>query len=191
MVLAGGQSKRMGKDKTLLPFGSDETLTHYQVNRFLPYYPVFISTKSVEKFAPFSPFSAPFILDNPLYEEYSSMAALASVLGTLQSRYDYAFIISADAPFVSLDCIKILTETLTPLTDAVIPQTSLKYHPSIALYRTSLADKLHALVLANKLKLTTFLNSIHRHNVFFHDEMLFANLNTPEDYQQATLRIAE
>ena len=34
VILAGGKSSRMGRDKTLLPFGGFATLTHYGAHKF-------------------------------------------------------------------------------------------------------------------------------------------------------------
>ena len=47
VILAGGKSSRMGQDKTLLPFGGFETLTHYQASKFSKVFDeVFISSKN-------------------------------------------------------------------------------------------------------------------------------------------------
>ena len=52
VILAGGKSSRMGRDKTLLPFGGFATLTHYGAHKFGRIFErVFVSSK-FEKFDP-------------------------------------------------------------------------------------------------------------------------------------------
>ena len=52
VILAGGKSSRMGRDKTLLPFGGFATLTHYGAHKFGRIFErVFVSSK-FDKFNP-------------------------------------------------------------------------------------------------------------------------------------------
>ena len=52
VILAGGKSSRMGRDKTLLPFGGFATLTHYGAHKFGQIFErVFVSSK-FDKFNP-------------------------------------------------------------------------------------------------------------------------------------------
>ena len=75
VILAGGKSSRMGQDKTLLPFGGFETLTHYQASKFSKVFDeVFVSSK-FEKFNP--PLK---LIKDESSEDYSPMLALYCVL---------------------------------------------------------------------------------------------------------------
>ncbi|MDQ1268445.1 MAG: molybdenum cofactor guanylyltransferase, partial [Campylobacterota bacterium] len=60
VIFAGGKSSRMGKDKSLLPFGTFDTLTEFQLNRLGKIFKnVYISCKEKSKFN----FEAEFIED--------------------------------------------------------------------------------------------------------------------------------
>ena len=92
VLFAGGKSSRMGRDKSLLPFGGYETLCEYQFQRLQKLFSkVYISTKE-QKFG----FEAPLILDR--YPESSPLIGLLSVFETISE--DECFILSVDAPFV-------------------------------------------------------------------------------------------
>ena len=132
VILAGGKSSRMGRDKTLLPFGGFATLTHYGAHKFGRIFErVFVSSK-FEKFDP----SLPIVKDVDAEEisrsnlsvasnkndttknsaqisaqdtenlsepAFSPMLALYSILKNFPN--ESVFIVPADMPFVSEECV--------------------------------------------------------------------------------------
>ncbi len=92
VILAGGKSSRMGRDKSLLPFGEFDSLIEYQYSRMKNIFDeVFISTK-YNKFS----FKAKLIVDNS--NIFSPMMALKTILRELKKP---CFIMAVDMPFVS------------------------------------------------------------------------------------------
>ena len=76
VIIAGGKSSRMGRDKALLPFGGFETLTEYQIHRLTPLFQsLHVSTRTKDKFG----FEASFIEDITTYEAQSPLIALLSI----------------------------------------------------------------------------------------------------------------
>ena len=50
VILSGGKSSRMGEDKSLLPFGSSNSLIEYQYKRLKPYFKNLYISSKIDKF---------------------------------------------------------------------------------------------------------------------------------------------
>ena len=95
VILAGGQSRRMGEPKALLPFGKSDTLIHYHEKQYQPYFKnLYLCTK--EHILTKHHFSSSVILDNT--DVSSPLVGLLRALSHLQK--DIMFI-SVDTPFIS------------------------------------------------------------------------------------------
>ncbi len=182
VILAGGRSSRMGRDKALLPFANYSSLTQYQYQRLLPLFKrVSISTKD-RKFS----FDAPLILDKK--DESSPLIALETILSTIKS--DIVFILGVDLPFVGEDIIKSLVEVYNQnsKSKAIISKSSQGVEPLCAIYTKSLLPKIKKAIKANNHRLQDLLNS-ESILVDFKDSEAFMNLNNPQIYQKALSRL--
>ena len=104
VILAGGKSSRMGRDKSLLPFEEFLTLTHFQVFKFNKIFKnVFVSSK-------FDKFNGEFKLIKDTFDDFSPMGGLYSVLSNFKNQN--VFIIAVDMPFVKFETINLLYENL-------------------------------------------------------------------------------
>ena len=102
VILAGGKSSRMGRDKALLPFGEFSSLSEYQYIRLKPLFDkVYLSAKE-NKFE----FEAEIIYD--IYKEYNPLNALISAFKTTKS--DAIFMLSVDMPLLEIDSINSLIQ---------------------------------------------------------------------------------
>jgi molybdopterin-guanine dinucleotide biosynthesis protein A len=183
VILAGGRSSRMGRDKALLPFGGSPTLAQYQYGRLIRLFPkVSISTKT-DKF----PFRAPLILDRA--EESSPMIALATVLKTVAS--DAVFILGVDLPFVDEAVIQRLLQSFAdnPEAEAVLPVTPTGAEPLCAIYSRRLLPGIEASIDQGNHRLQSLLEEKKTLRIPFEDPAPFANLNHPEEYEQAMMRM--
>jgi len=179
VVLAGGRSRRMGRDKALLPFGGYETLAEYQFRRLEKIFPrIYISAKT-NKF----PFEAPLILDQS--DEYSPMVALASVLA--QSQASSLFLLGVDMPFVSSRLIKSLIEKLWTHPHALIvaARTPAGPEPLCALYRRDLLPEVEILLSRGLHRLQTLYEAVPTHYLDVENPEELSNLNRPQDYKRA------
>jgi len=181
VIFAGGKSSRMGMDKALLPFGGYTSLVQYQYERLrILFEEVYISTKK-DKFD----FNANLIHDN--YKVSSPLAGIVSVFETLEA--DRIFILSVDAPFVSKTVIKKLIEKDKEEFDAVVAKSQSGLQPLCAIYKRSLLPLAKNQLENNRQKLTTLLEKGKSLSVMFEKDILFTNLNYPEEYKDALLRI--
>ena len=120
VILSGGKSSRMGKDKSLLPFGGYSSMIEYQYNRLKPFFKdIYISSKT-NKFN----FDANIIYDDS--DVYSPMIALKSILEYLTEEQK-VFIITVDTPMVSIEAIEHLIHNSKDY-DATVAQSPTKTH---------------------------------------------------------------
>ncbi len=182
VLFAGGKSSRMGQDKALLPFGGFPTLTQFQYDRLLQLFQhVAISTKTADKF----PFDAPFILDPPEVD-YAPTAGFVSAFHHLSE--ERIMVISIDTPFVDASVLQALIDADEPTLDAVIATTSSGSHPMVGIYHRSLLPAFEKMLLEKDHRLGKLLHASHTCYVPFDNEMLFANLNHPHEYEDALSR---
>ena len=178
VILAGGKSSRMKADKALLSFGSFSSLAEFQYQRLKPLFSrVYIASK-IKKF----PFQAPLLLERD--ERFSPLVALASIWENI--KVDEVFVLSVDTPFVSLDIIETLCHLASKSkADVIVSSSSRGLEPLCAIYRRSSYGAIKELLKEDSHKLHRLLERLDTEEMFFEEEKLFMNLNSPNDYQEA------
>lgn len=180
IIFAGGKSSRMGRDKSLLPFAGYPTLTQYQYQRLQKLFNrVCISAKEADKFD----FDADVIPDTVETGIYAPTAGFVSVFNHLDD--DKFFVLSVDAPFVEAEQIEALIAADGDGVDAVIARTESGSHPMCGIYHRSLAPKFETMLREDNHRLGQLLKQHETRYVTFDDEIPFANLNHPHEYQEA------
>ncbi len=185
VILAGGRSRRMGRDKALLPFGGYPTLAEYQYRRLLPLFRKVSLSAKEWKF----PFEAPWIHDEG--EVYSPMIALASVLREIGS--DRVFVLGVDMPFVDGRVISRLEEEASRCgeNEAIIAESPTGIEPLCAIYHRRLLPRIERELEEGRHRLQGLLDSGRVRRIRFEDASLFENLNHLHEYEQAQLRIGK
>ena len=211
VILAGGKSSRMGRDKTLLPFGGFATLTHYGAHKFGRIFErVFVSSK-FEKFDPPLPLikdaDAEDISRSNLTEAsdkegapkssaqisaqdtsnlsepaFSPMLALYSILKNFPN--ESVFIIPADMPFVSEECVRELYK-FTGEYDMVIAADESHTHSLCGFFSGDLANAAGKLFAAGEHKIGLLRDRCRCKIVKFANADEFFNINYQADYEQA------
>jgi len=116
VILSGGASRRMGEDKSLLPFKKFNTLIEYQHNKLSKIFStVYISSKS-NKFE----FDANLLIDES-QEIHSPMIALKSILSKITS--EKVFIVTVDVPLIKKETFDTLIEQSNPYTFTIAKDT--------------------------------------------------------------------
>jgi len=178
VIVAGGKSSRMGRDKALLPFGEHKTLTQYQLQRVNSWFKsVHVSCKNRDKFS----FDASFIEDDKEFNEFSPLVALYSVLKTLQTP---VAILSVDTPFVSKEVYDKLYTYISDF-DAVIAKSPFGSHQLCALYSPKILQTLREQIIGNDHKIRNVLAKVKTKYLNFDDDKLFTNLNRTDEYNKA------
>lgn len=176
VILCGGKSSRMGKDKSTLPLGL-ETLTHFQVKKFLPLFKqVFISTKEDKWDKEFA-----LIKDDEHYKIHSPMLALYSILS--QFKNEFVFILAVDNPNIGSNELIKMAKFLDDDFKIIIAKTKEHKHSLCGFYHSSLASLCKDLLEKNEQKIGLLFNRVKTKFVEFENEEAFLNLNFYEEYE--------
>ena len=176
VILAGGKSSRMGRDKALLPFENFHTLTHFQVFKFSKIFKnVFVSSK-------FDKFNGEFKLIKDTFNDFSPMGGLYSVLSNFKNQN--VFIIAVDMPFVKFETINLLYENLGK-NEICVAKDKEHIHNLCGFYNSNLSDLALSLYEKNIHKIKALFQKSKFKSVFFDDEKEFLNLNYFDEYEKA------
>lgn len=179
VIMAGGQSSRMQRDKALLPFGAFNSLCEFQYHKLNKLFSkVYVSSKS-NKFD----FDVEIIEDTK--EESSPLVALISIFETLE--LEQCFVLSVDAPFVDERVIHRLYTNLGT-EDVTVAISTRGLEPLCAVYKRSFLEEAKKALEEGQHRLQTLFEHLEVNKVFMEDEGAFENLNYPQEYEQAIER---
>jgi len=176
IILAGGQSRRMGRDKASLPLG-EQTLLEQLIEQLAGRFQEIII--SVSK-------GQPYPLNNvrQVEDRYENAGPLAGLLAGLQaSSSDISLVVPCDQPEIDLGIVRDMLQVLGqhdlvyPRLDGQIP------HPLFALYRRSLWPVIEKLINEGKLSVLHLLIEVKAVALDIPASRLPWHLNSLEDYQ--------
>jgi molybdopterin-guanine dinucleotide biosynthesis protein A len=182
-IQAGGESRRMGQDKALVPF-LGQPLIQRVIQRLTPIATeIRVTTNHPESFV-FLGLS----LDGDLWPERSSLAGLYTALAG--ARYPVIGVVACDMPFASPELVQAEAELLVAGSyDVVIPQGPQGLEPLHSVYRkeTCLPAIRAALEAGEKKMISWFpmvkVRVLEPEEVRVHDPqgIAFININTPDE----------
>ncbi len=190
IVLCGGASSRMGRDKALLPFGPHEVLLQRVVRlvgEVVPQEQIVCVAAAKQLLPPLD--SVEIVRDAARYQ--GPLAGLATGLASLGSRTDAVLLCGCDAPLLVPAFVERMFEFLAGHQIAV-PYVGEQLHPLAAVYRSDLLPIAKTLLAAGERSLLSLADRCDTVRVAADqmrsvDPMLgsLANCNTELDYLQA------
>jgi molybdenum cofactor guanylyltransferase len=193
-ILAGGQAQRLGGcRKSGLHLGRAAILDQ-QVNVLRAVVDRLVIVAGDE--APFRSCGVPIVRDL-----VPGAGPLGAIYTAIQSApTDRTLVVACDMPFLSAPFLAHLVAVGSDV-DIAIPRTASGYEPLCATYSRRCAGPLEQLLEAKRFKVTDVLAGTWGLSVrelgpaeivpFGRDEMLFFNINTPDDYARALDLAAE
>jgi molybdopterin-guanine dinucleotide biosynthesis protein A len=181
VVLAGGASRRMGRDKATLrlPAAFDgrtlvEQLVFVVRQRCDPVFVIAAPGQTL-----------PEMSARLLRDEVPGLGPLPAVgLGlraAARAGAQWAFVGAVDMPFLTVDLIDALTGPAARLgADAVLPWDG-RDHYLAAVYRTGLAERVDALVVSGERRMGALVDMSDTQRIVLPDSRPLANLNSPAD----------
>jgi molybdopterin-guanine dinucleotide biosynthesis protein A len=188
-ILAGGASRRMGRDKARLRLGEETFLA--RTARALEAITSRVSVVSARADA--AEFGLPVVAD--IFPDCGALGGLHAALAAC--RAPWAAVVSCDLPFASRALWQRLTSLAAPEFDAVVPfQRDGRAQPLGALYACAAClPRAEALLRAGELRPRVLLREVRTRRVepaewadLAEAELLFLNVNTPADYEVARLK---
>lgn len=181
-VLAGGQSKRMGRDKAFLEVGGQPVIERVLSRVKGLTDDLFISANSFQKF---TRFGLPIVAD--IYPDKAALGGLYSVIHA--ARHPHVLVVACDMPFLHAGLLQYLID-LAPTAEVVAPLINPPQPETLhAVYSKACLPAIERRLLANQLRVIGFfadvsVRYVERNEVAQFDPHFysFLNMNTPEEW---------
>lgn len=180
IVLAGGHSSRMGRDKATLPWG-DSDLLHTVLGRLAPACRELIVVSNIPR-----RLTMPAVRVVP--DQYIDCGPLGGIqAGLAAAASEYSFVAACDMPFVNAASVEFLWRAAAGY-DAAVPYIDGYYHPLCAVYHRRCLASVEALLQTGRYRVIDFypdvrLRAVTREELTTLDQnlRLLRNLNGPDD----------
>ena len=187
IILAGGQSSRMGTNKALLQLNG-KTVIEGMVEKLEKIVDdTIVVTNTFEDYA---------FLHLPMIEDRRKgkgpLAGMEAGLAATQTERN--LIVACDMPFISVELGQYLLSCLGEY-QAAVPEISGQLHPLFAAYRKDVNGAVTQSLEENQLRIRHLLHNIHVKIVkkellqsleIDHEELYFFNMNNPDEYHKAS-----
>ncbi|MEQ6388529.1 molybdenum cofactor guanylyltransferase [Bacillaceae bacterium S4-13-58] len=189
VILAGGQSRRMGTNKALLPLNGKQAIGHILDEVSTVVESSVIISNEIESYS---------FLQIPVYQDIhpgkGPLAGLESVMENVES--EWYVIIACDMPLISRKIIGELIDE-ADLCDAVVPKVEGRKHPLMGVYHRSVLSIVKECIKNNELRMESLLQKIsvkYKTSFQVEDSVVqkhFFNMNHPEEYENAKRMITK
>ena len=184
VILVGGESRRMGRDKASLPVpgsvgGSGATTLAEYVAGVVAQRcePIFVMA------APGQP--VPAVQGRVIRDEVRGRGPLSATGRGLRAAAEagakYAFVCAVDMPLLTVELIDELVRLANETNAEVVLPWDGRSHYLAAVYRTDLADRVDALVAAGEYKMSALIDASDSQQIVLTDSRPVTNVNTDAD----------
>lgn len=178
IILAGGKSSRMGKDKGLMEFRGRPLISHAIELLTVHCQELLISTGNTE----YKQFGLPLVPD--LHAEFGPMGGIYSAMQQISG--DWSIVLACDMPFVNHQLCDLLKDNAENSRCCIVPEHDGLLEPLAAMYHRRIIPEMENALELNQPSLYRLFQTS---GAFFlsTDQLLadypdlFANLNAPED----------
>ena len=179
LVLAGGQSVRMGRPKAWIKVG-DTILLRLVVDRLAPSFSqVLVSFAGPEQVAEPVPYAV-------VFDRKPSIGPLGGLeAGLVAAHHDVLFAVACDMPYVTRSTAE-RAVAMVGNTDAAIPRHDGRQEPVCAAYRKTALPVITASIDAEKFKMSEMTNRLRVTWLDGLNANEFTSLNTPEEVRSFT-----
>ena len=186
IVMAGGESRRMGVDKSLLRVGGQPMIERICEQLRGHFDEILISANEPEKLA--------FLGLKVVPDRVRGQGPLMGIASALEaSRNELNFVVACDIPQIDVGLVEsMLAEARRSGADVVIPTASDQRHePLYAIYRKSVLDAANQVLAAGGRKIAEIFDLCRVEYFYLSDAKRLANLNTQAEYEEFRKRCGD
>ena len=190
VILAGGKSRRMGRNKALLDFGGETLIERLYGILKDAFEEVLISANDPETYE--------FLGTRVVQDVFGAGGSLAGIhAALLHSRGESCFFVACDMPFVNLDLVRYLNQFADGY-EVVIPMSRNGLEPLHSFYSRRCVPHIEQQLGRGNLKIIDFFPHVSVREVTLDEmrecdpeEMSYFNINTQEKYDLAVARLRD
>ncbi|WP_344036124.1 molybdenum cofactor guanylyltransferase [Mycolicibacterium alvei] len=177
VVLAGGASRRMGRDKATLPFDGSTMVEHVVAAVSTRCAPVFVIA------APGQPL--PELRAEVLRDEVRGVGPLVAtgrgLRAVAEAGLERAFVCAVDMPYLNSELIGVLAAAADRVpADIVLPWDG-RAHYLAGIYRSALTEQIAVLVRAGRRSMRALAESVDTQRIVMPPQRALTNVNTAAD----------
>jgi len=194
IVLAGGQSRRLGRDKAVEPVGGRPLICRV-VERVAQVSDEVVVVVADQARGTALPLPAGHRIALDLYPGKGSLAGIFS--GLSSARAEWGIVVACDMPFLNLALLHYML-SLRQGADAVVPMLEGRPEPTHAIYAKGCLPYIERRLKADDLKIAGFFDEVRVKYVeeaditrFDPDHLSFFNVNTPGDLDRALALVSQ
>ena len=176
IILAGGNSRRMGADKSMLPLGGQPLIAAICEQLRDSFDQVLVSANDADKFG--------FLGLQIVPDRVCGQGPLMAIASALEaSRHELNFVVACDIPHVEIRYVRrMLSQAAESGADIVVPITrESRYEPLFAVYRKSALKAINRVLSAGGRKIADAFDLCKVQCIELDTDL--ANLNTMADYE--------
>lgn len=188
VVLAGGLSRRLGRDKAVESIGGEPLISRVigRLGALTNETVVVVNSEARGEELPL-PMDAQTAVD--IYADSGSLGGIFT--GLTAASNDWGLVVACDMPFLNAGLMRHMLD-LRPGYDAVVPVSDGYPEPTHALYSKACLPYIERRLKAGQLKIAGFFDDVRVRYVgadeidrFDSERLSFFNVNTPEDLSRA------
>lgn len=172
VILCGGKSSRMGRNKSEVMFNNISLLNHAQTILLKHFAKVYVSSNKEQ--------SSNFVVPD-IHKNIGPIGGIHACLSLINS--DYLFVLGCDMPFVTTEIINKLIENIDNY-DIIVPSVNGKIEPLCAIYSKKILNSIEKKIEKQDFKLLNLITDCNALYINFEDEEHFKNFNTIDDLKK-------
>ena len=186
IVLAGGESSRMGKDKALLTIGNGTLLS--QICHVAAEYArkVYVVTPWVERYRDILPPNCQLVKEKLVGDARSNTPLIGFVRGLQLVETEWVLLLACDLPQLSSSQVKqwlLELATVLPTEKAFLPRNSKGWEPLCGFYRRSCLSSIESYIENGGRSFQSWLAENNVRELPTSDRSCLFNCNTPQDWR--------
>lgn len=176
VVLAGGESSRMGEDKSQMLF-QQKKLIEYSLKALENCCKERLISSNNQKLSSYGLKLIP--------DKQHKTGPISGIQAALENaKTDYVIILPCDSPMVKPAFVDYLISKISVGVDAWVPKYHNQLEPLFAIYHKRILPIVEQQIKNQDYRLTHLLEKIKTETFEVEDRSCFVNINTPEDYRK-------